>query len=117
WERFHCRADGCRSVGRPAYPARDDHETRRCVMNPTQRSTGDVRKPWMRARVTLTAGFALATLAANGAATAGTVGTALPADFPVITDASLRVPVIGFGAAGGGHPTPRVFLPRHNPPP
>src|SRR5262245_47761337 len=42
------------------------------------------------------------------------VGTTFPADFPVILDASLGVPVIGFGAAGRGKHTPVIFLHRNN---
>ena len=38
------------------------------------------------------------------------VGTTFPADFPVILDASLGVPVIGFGAAGRVRRTPVIFL-------
>ena len=40
---------------------------------------------------------------------AGTVGTGFPADFPVIEDASLQKPVIGFGAAGPVTRTPVIF--------
>ena len=40
----------------------------------------------------------------------GTVGTALPPDFPVIIDVSLGVPGIGFGAAGPVQRTPVIFL-------
>ena len=42
------------------------------------------------------------------------VGTSFPADFPVINDASLGVPVIGFGAAGRVRRTPVVFLHGNN---
>jgi pimeloyl-ACP methyl ester carboxylesterase len=42
------------------------------------------------------------------------VGTSFPADFPVITDASLNVPVIGFGAAGRVKRTPVIFLHGNN---
>ena len=45
---------------------------------------------------------------------AGTVGSAFPAGFPVITDASLGVPVIGFGAAGPVQHTPVIFLHGNN---
>src|ERR1044071_3693457 len=37
-----------------------------------------------------------------------------PADFPVILDASLGVPVIGFGAAGRVTHTPVIFLHGNN---
>jgi pimeloyl-ACP methyl ester carboxylesterase len=42
------------------------------------------------------------------------VGTTFPADFPVILDASLGVPVIGFGAAGRVKHTPVIFLHGNN---
>jgi pimeloyl-ACP methyl ester carboxylesterase len=42
------------------------------------------------------------------------VGTTFPADFPVVTDASLGVPVIGFGAAGHVQRTPVIFLHGNN---
>ena len=42
------------------------------------------------------------------------VGTTFPADFPVILDASLGVPVIGFGAAGRVKRTPVIFLHGNN---
>ena len=44
----------------------------------------------------------------------GVVGTTLPADFPVIEDASLGKPVIGFGAAGAVTRTPVIFLHGNN---
>lgn len=62
----------------------------------------------------------LATLAAAlmGAAltvhAAGTVGTSFPSNFPVIEDASLARPVIGFGAAGTVQRTPVIFLHGNN---
>lgn len=49
-----------------------------------------------------------------GAQAAGTVGTTLPEGFPVIEDASLAVPVIGFGAAGPAARTPVIFLHGNN---
>jgi pimeloyl-ACP methyl ester carboxylesterase len=45
---------------------------------------------------------------------AAQVGTTLPADFPVILDASLGVSVIGFGAAGRVRHTPVIFLHGNN---
>lgn len=45
---------------------------------------------------------------------AGTVGTSFPSDFPVIEDASLARPVIGFGAAGAVQRTPVIFLHGNN---
>ena len=66
----------------------------------------------------LTQGIAVAlgmALAGAGAAHAGgIIGTTLPADFPVILDASLAKPVIGFGAAGGARRTPVIFLHGNN---
>jgi pimeloyl-ACP methyl ester carboxylesterase len=54
-------------------------------------------------------------LAAAGAAHAdGIVGTSLPAEFPVILDASLGKPVIGFGATGRASRTPVIFLHGNN---
>jgi pimeloyl-ACP methyl ester carboxylesterase len=52
--------------------------------------------------------------AAFTARAAGTVGTSFPSDFPVIVDASLGVPVIGFGAAGAVTRTPVIFLHGNN---
>jgi pimeloyl-ACP methyl ester carboxylesterase len=51
---------------------------------------------------------------AAGALGAGTVGTSFPAGFPVITDASLGTPVLGFGAAGPLQHTPVIFLHGNN---
>lgn len=42
------------------------------------------------------------------------VGTSFPEDFPVIKDASLGVPVIGFGATGRVTRTPVIFLHGNN---
>jgi pimeloyl-ACP methyl ester carboxylesterase len=56
----------------------------------------------------------LAVTGASSAAAAGTVGTSFPAGFPVITDASLGTPVIGFGAAGPVAHTPVIFLHGNN---
>jgi len=60
--------------------------------------------------------FVVALAAALGTAAhaAGTVGATLPPDFPVIEDASLQKPVIGFGAAGTVARTPVVFLHGNN---
>ena len=44
----------------------------------------------------------------------GRVGTNFPADFPVILDASLGMPVLGFGAAGPVRRTPVIFLHGNN---
>jgi len=44
----------------------------------------------------------------------GIVGSSLPADFPVIPDASLGTPLLGFGAAGPVHRTPVVFVHGNN---
>ena len=73
------------------------------------------RQSWTRmAVVTLGAWLAVVLALATGAAAGGTVGTSLPPDFPVIMDASLGVPVIGFGAAGPVERTPVVFLHGNN---
>ena len=64
--------------------------------------------------VALGAWFAVVLALATGAAADGLVGTSLPPDFPVIMDASLGVPVIGFGAAGAVERTPVVFLHGNN---
>jgi pimeloyl-ACP methyl ester carboxylesterase len=53
-------------------------------------------------------------LAAGWALAAGTVGNTLPANFPVIEDASLARPIIGFGAAGPVVRTPVIFLHGNN---
>ena len=62
--------------------------------------------------------FISVALAALGCALAaqagGNVGTSLPADFPVIVDASLGKPVIGFGATGAVARTPVIFLHGNN---
>lgn len=64
---------------------------------------------------TLCALAALAAMSASCVAqAAGSVGTTLPADFPVIEDASLQKPVIGFGAAGRASRTPVIFLHGNN---
>ena len=49
-----------------------------------------------------------------GAHASAAVGTSFPAGFPVITDASLGTPVIGFGAAGPLEHTPVTFLHGNN---
>jgi pimeloyl-ACP methyl ester carboxylesterase len=56
----------------------------------------------------------LALAAASTAAAAGTVGTTFPAGFPVLSDASLGTPVLGFGAAGPVAHTPVIFLHGNN---
>jgi pimeloyl-ACP methyl ester carboxylesterase len=64
---------------------------------------------------TFVAAAAAAALAlASAANAAGTVGTSLPPGFPVIEDASLGKPVIGFGAAGPVSRTPVIFLHGNN---
>ena len=60
-----------------------------------------------------TLALAACTLAAAAHA-AGTVGNSLPTGFPVIEDASLGKPVIGFGAAGVVTRTPVIFLHGNN---
>jgi pimeloyl-ACP methyl ester carboxylesterase len=61
-------------------------------------------------RLTLAAAGALA-VAAHAA---GTVGTTFPPDFPVIVDASLGKPIIGFGASGEVQRVPVVFVHGNN---
>ena len=51
---------------------------------------------------------------ASQASAGDQVGTSFPPDFPVIKDASLGVPVIGFGAAGRVQRTPVIFLHGNN---
>ena len=63
-------------------------------------------------RVITIAVVVLAALAAVGSA--GAVGTAFPAGFATPTDASLGVPVIGFGAAGPVERTPLIMLHGNN---
>jgi pimeloyl-ACP methyl ester carboxylesterase len=53
-------------------------------------------------------------LIAAAAQAAGTVGTSFPAGFPVIEDATLQKPVLGFGAAGPVTRTPVIFLHGNN---
>jgi pimeloyl-ACP methyl ester carboxylesterase len=57
---------------------------------------------------------ALVAALAAGAYASATVGTTLPAGFPVITDASLGSPVIGFGAVGPLQRSPVIFLHGNN---
>ena len=71
-----------------------------------------------RTRRMLEMALALAMLVVLGLASRASagdqVGTSFPAGFPVIIDASLGVPVIGFGAAGRVQRTPVVFLHGNN---
>jgi pimeloyl-ACP methyl ester carboxylesterase len=53
-------------------------------------------------------------LFAAATAARAVVGTSFPADFPVIEDASLAQPAIGFGAAGSVTRTPVIFLHGNN---
>ena len=64
------------------------------------------------AKVVLALAAAACALAAPAAA--ATVGTSFPSGFPAIVDASLGVPVIGFGAAGAVERTPVIFLHGNN---
>src|SRR5436305_12672381 len=69
----------------------------------------------MMGRLTLLASVAVAAaVLAGGASAAGTIGTTFPAGFPVITDASLGTPVLGFGAAGPVNRTPVILLHGNN---
>ncbi len=65
---------------------------------------------WIRRTAAVLATFTLAT----AAHAAGTVGETFPPGFPVIEDASLGKPVIGFGAAGVVVRTPVIFLHGNN---
>src|SRR5512141_802209 len=65
---------------------------------------------WMRMGLALCAALVLGT----AARAAGTVGFSLPGDFPIINDASLGVPLIGFGATGPVARTPVIFLHGNN---
>ena len=66
-------------------------------------------------RIVLLVAAGVASLAvAAGANASGTIGTTFPTGFPVITDASLGTPVIGFGAAGPLQHTPVIFLHGNN---
>ena len=70
-----------------------------------------------RARVAtaaMAAGLTVVLVLVSRVIAGGTVGTALPPDFPVIIDVSLGVPVIGFGAAGPVQRTPVIFLHGNN---
>src|SRR5437763_8917495 len=78
------------------------------------RSESPVRRPKMK-RTGVVAAVLLVILAAPFAARAGgTIGTSFPPGFAVPTDASLGVPVLGFGAAGAVHRTPVIFLHGNN---
>ncbi|OGA99548.1 MAG: hypothetical protein A3E25_12620 [Burkholderiales bacterium RIFCSPHIGHO2_12_FULL_69_20] len=68
---------------------------------------------WFR-RCTLLLGALTLGAAAAGGHAAGIVGNTLPAGFPVIEDASLKKPIIGFGAAGPVRRTPVIFLHGNN---
>jgi pimeloyl-ACP methyl ester carboxylesterase len=65
-------------------------------------------------RFVAAAAAALALAVAPSALASGTVGTTFPAGFPTILDHSLKVPVLGFGAAGPLTRTPVIFLHGNN---
>jgi pimeloyl-ACP methyl ester carboxylesterase len=66
-------------------------------------------------QLALVAMLALVSLvAARAAAASGTVGTSFPAGFATPVDASLGVPVLGFGAAGAVTRTPVILLHGNN---
>ena len=67
---------------------------------------------WIRRTALALATCALT--AATAAHAAGTVGETLPPGFPVIEDASLGKPLIGFGAAGLVVRTPVIFVHGNN---
>lgn len=54
--------------------------------------------------------FGLALAAAAASHAGGTIGTSLPADFPLIIDASPGTPMLGCGASGSVARTPVIFL-------
>ena len=56
----------------------------------------------------------IAALACMFSHAGGTVGNTLPADFPVIEDTSLHMPIIGFGATGPVHRVPVIFIHGNN---
>jgi pimeloyl-ACP methyl ester carboxylesterase len=58
--------------------------------------------------------LAASTCMAAASACADTVGTTLPEGFPVINDASLGTPLLGFGAVGPVTRTPVVFVHGNN---
>jgi pimeloyl-ACP methyl ester carboxylesterase len=64
--------------------------------------------------VAVLAALVVCGIGATGAAAAATVGTSFPPGFAVPTDASLGIPVIGFGAAGRVERTPVIFLHGNN---
>jgi len=72
------------------------------------------RSPARVAVAAIAAGLTVVFVFVSRVIAGGTVGTALPSDFPVIIDASLGVPVIGFGAAGPVQRTPVIFLHGNN---
>ena len=79
------------------------------------RSEQNVRRSCMRAAVAaVAAGLTVVLVLVSGAIAGGIVGTTLPSDFPIIIDASLGVPVLGFGAAGPVQRTPVIFLHGNN---
>ena len=71
-------------------------------------------KPLPRSVPRLLAAAAAALAFAAPAHADGAVGTTLPADFPVILDASLKTPLLGFGAAGHVKRTPVIFVHGNN---
>jgi len=60
------------------------------------------------------AALAVCVALVGSAGASGTVGTSLPAGFPVILDASLGTPVLGFGTAGPLQHTPVILLHGNN---
>src|SRR5215212_6955421 len=68
----------------------------------------------MSIRSALAAAAAAIFLAPSALAAGPVLGTSLPAGFPTIVDASLGVPVLGFGAAGPVTRTPVIFLHGNN---
>jgi pimeloyl-ACP methyl ester carboxylesterase len=67
-----------------------------------------------RRRASVVLGLVVVLGVLAGSAGAATVGSSFPAGFPAITDASLGVPVLGFGAAGPVGHTPVILLHGNN---
>jgi pimeloyl-ACP methyl ester carboxylesterase len=67
-----------------------------------------------RARLLALVALLVALAVPSAASAADTLGTTLPPDFPVIVDASLGTPVLGFGASGPVSRTPVIFLHGNN---
>src|SRR5215831_2993532 len=84
-------------------------------MTNESKSEQTVHRSWARVTTAaIAAGLTAVLVLVSRVIAGGTVGTALPPDFPVIIDVSLGVPIIGFGAAGPVQRTPVIFLHGNN---